>query len=444
MPHQNHISAFTFLETLVRTRLKQEFKKSSIPRKSAQMELPKFHPEETSPFSQFVLGNQLAPEELVVLLLALVPYVYPHFLDALLTEYLPKGGDFPAFGGVKTDNHRATIPTGETVLYLLAGNDLERRFRLMELFGADHFFSRARILYLEEVKTGEPPMSGKLILDSDYVDLFTVGHLAIPRLSARFPAQHIHTELEWDDLVLNEQTMAQIRDLETWVEHNDTLMGEWGMYRKLKPGYRALFYGPPGTGKTLTATLLGKYTGKEVFKIDLSMVISKYIGETEKNLSNLFDKAQNKNWILFFDEADAIFGKRTGVRDAHDRYANQEVSYLLQRIEQYPGLTILASNFKNNIDEAFTRRFNSIIYFPIPKSAERLKLWQKAFPKAVRINGDINFEVLAPKYELTGSHIMNVVQYSCLKALEKNTDQICIEDIQQGIIKEYAKEGKVP
>ncbi len=215
------------------------------------------------------------------------------------------------------------------------------------------------------------------------------------------------------------------------------------MGKRIKPGYRALFYGPPGTGKTLASTLLGKYTQKSVFRIDLSMVISKYIGETEKNLSQLFDKAQNKDWILFFDEADSIFGKRTNVRDAHDKYANQEVSYLLQRIESYPGLTILASNFKTNIDEAFMRRFNSCIYFPLPKAEERFRLWQKAFPPHVTFTKEVDFKALAQKYELTGAHIINIVHYTCLSALNKGSNIITAKSIKEGIQKEFAKEGKL-
>jgi len=139
--------------------------------------------------------------------------------------------------------------------------------------------------------------------------------------------------------------------------------------KKLKPGYRTLFYGPQGSGKKLTAVLIGKEFDKPVYKIDLSNLVSKYIGETEKNLRIIFDSAEGKEWILFFDEADALFGERTGVKDAHDRYSNQEVSYLLQRIEDYNGLVILATNMKNNIDEAFIRRFNLIIRFPLSKSS---------------------------------------------------------------------------
>ena len=138
-----------------------------------------------------------------------------------------------------------------------------------------------------------------------------------------------------------------------------------------------------------------------MFRIDLSTVVSKYIGETEKNLSSLFDKAAHKDWILFFDEADAIFGKRTNVRDAHDKYANQEVSYLLQRVESHPGLVILASNFKDNIDDAFMRRFQSVCYFHIPSPKERLLLWQQNLPAKLKIHSEISIEEIAERYELS-------------------------------------------
>ncbi|MCA9542647.1 MAG: ATP-binding protein, partial [Myxococcales bacterium] len=187
-----------------------------------------------------------------------------------------------------------------------------------------------------------------------------------PAFGADFPARHIETELDWDSLVLHPGTRAQVDEIETWLQHGPTLLYEWGMAARLRPGYRSLFYGPPGTGKTMTACLLGKATDRPVFKVDLSLVVSKYIGETEKNLARVFDQAQYKGWILFFDEADALFGKRSETRDAHDRYANQEVSFLLQRIETFDGVAILASNQKETLDQAFTRRFESMFDFPLP------------------------------------------------------------------------------
>lgn len=443
MKNTNLIQALGYLQEVLRKRLGHYLGKTENTNEPFELPRMVFEEDDEMPFTRFVMEYRLTTEELITLLLVLVPNVFPQFFDSVISEFLPDGGDFPQFGGVKINNHRGMIPTGETVLFVLAGDDPYRRFEIQQIFKAGHFFEKEKILTLEQVKPGDPFLSGRLIMDPEYIELFTTGTISLPRLSTAFPAEHITTLMEWDDLVLNDATLSQLRELEVWIKHNDTLLYNWGMHKKIKPGYRALFYGPPGTGKTLAASLLGKYTGREVFKIDLSMVVSKYIGETEKNLATLFDKAQNKDWILFFDEADSIFGKRTDVRDAHDKYANQEVSYLLQRIEGYPGLTILASNFRSNIDEAFLRRFNAVIYFPIPKPEERLRLWRNAFPMNVKFADDVKLKHFAQKFELTGSHIMNIVHHTCLGALDRNTIVITANNIQEGIEKEYAKEGKI-
>ena len=237
--------------------------------------------------------------------------------------------------------------------------------------------------------------------------------------------------------------MAEIKEIETWLKYNDRLLEIWNLKGKIKPGYRVLFHGPPGTGKTLTACLLGKYTNRNVYRIDLSVVVSKYIGETEKNLSRLFDKADKKEWILFFDEADALFGKRTNVSDSHDKYANQEVSYLLQRIESHEGLIILASNMKSNLDTSFIRRFNSIIEFDNPDAEKRLNLWKNYLPDFGEYMSDVNLEEIARKYNLTGANIVNIIQFAGLRTLEKNSNIISSDDLLLGIRREYEKEGKM-
>ena len=244
-------------------------------------------------------------------------------------------------------------------------------------------------------------------------------------------------------LVLHPQTLAQIREIKNWIAHRHTLLDGWGMKRKIKPGYRALFYGPPGTGKTLTATLLGKQTGRDVFRIDLSRVVSKYIGETEKNLSRLFDKAEHKAWILFFDEADALFGKRTDIRDAHDKYANQEAAYLLQRIEAYNGLVILASNQRANIDDAFIRRFQSIIHFPMPRAEDRYEIWRKTFPQQIAVSPDIDWQQVAARHELSGAGILNVTHYCALQVLAEDLPSLDLQRLEAAIRREYIKEGKI-
>jgi AAA+ superfamily predicted ATPase len=429
---------FTFLQHAVKARFEAEFKGNQTDFS------PLFESElDNSEFSVFIRENNLGYEDLITLLLALVPHVSPDFFSGIIAGYLPNGGDFPEFGGVKGKNHRGILPTGETVLYVLAGKDPEKRMEFTRLFDEDHLFARKNVLWLDQPGDREPKMSGRLVMDDEYVDLFTTGKISKPKLSSDFPAERISTELEWKDLVLQDKTMNEIKEIETWLKFNDTLLNDWQMKGKIKPGFRVLFHGPPGTGKTLTASLLGKFTSRDVFRIDLSTVVSKYIGETEKNLSKLFDKAANKDWILFFDEADSIFGKRTSVRDAHDKYANQEVSYLLQRIEAHAGLVILASNLKGNIDSAFTRRFNAIIEFENPGINERTKLWKNYLPHKIKLSPEINLDDISRKYDLTGANIVNVVHFAGLKTLEENSRTISQKNLLAGIQKEYQKEGKI-
>lgn len=285
-------------------------------------------------------------------------------------------------------------------------------------------------------------MSGRLILSEEWLSKLLTAKEAAPKFSAEFPAQKVTTQMQWDDLVLNQLTLGQINDLVGWAQHNETVMQDPVLGRKLKPGYRVLFYGPPGTGKTLTAALIGKQVDKEVYRIDLSQVVSKYIGETEKNLEKLFTRTARKDWILFFDEADALFGKRTNVKDAHDRYANQEVSYLLQRVEDFPGLIILASNVKSNIDEAFLRRFHNIIHFPAPTPAERLKLWQNSLPAAFQPEASIDLAELSEKYELNGAAILHVVHSAALRSAGRKDGLLRRTDLIDAIRKEFRKQER--
>ncbi|HEY6977189.1 MAG TPA: ATP-binding protein [Chitinophagaceae bacterium] len=381
-------------------------------------------------------------DEWVILMLALVPHVQPNFFESTITEHLPNGGDFPEFGGVKGSNHRSMLPTGETAQFILAGSDIEKRLSIHKLFLEEHFFYQQNILWLEPVKEGEPFMSGRMIMAADWIDKILLGKETAPRFGLDFPARHITTTMFWDDAVLHPQTLQQVNDIRIWLQHHHLLLEDENLKRKVKPGYRVLFYGPSGTGKTLTATLLGKQFNKDVYRVDLSQIVSKYIGETEKNLESVFRKAESKNWILFFDEADALFGKRTNVQSSHDKYANQEVSYLLQRVEEYPGLLILASNFKNNLDEAFIRRFHALVHFPMPNTGERLILWQKSLPANLALDKSVNLNEMAAKYELSGAAILNAVQYITLQCYEMKSKVIYITQILEGIRREYMKEEK--
>jgi hypothetical protein len=426
-------SALDVLARLIRARLTGE---EIAP--DGELRLAYF--DDGSPLGDFIRERQPPFDEYAVLLLALAPHVRPTLLDAEIRSALARDGDFPEIGGVRDPGSRAFLPTGETAAFLLAGQNLEARFAVQRLFAADHWFAREGLLRLEPPADGAPIMSGRIVMARDWVERFTLGAAQAPSFGAAFPAKSISTQLDWDDLILGDAVREQIGELEKWVSHGRALTESWGMGGRLRPGYRALFHGPPGTGKTLTATLLGKATGRDVYRVDLSTVVSKYIGETEKNLSALFDRAQNKDWILFFDEADALFGKRTSVKDAHDRYANQEVSFLLQRVEDFDGLAILASNFRANMDDAFLRRFNAIIPFPMPDEGERRAIWLRTLPAR---DGRDRLAKLLARFDLSGGNIVNIVQFAAIEAVAAGRESIGLADAVKGVRREVEKEGKV-
>ena len=444
-------SSLDFLRRVVEARLEHHFGKTS------RFEQPSFTiTDDGSVFSQFISTRKMIMEEFLTLLLALSPHSHPDLFSDLIKLYLPKGGDFPEFGGVKGTNYRGIIPTGETALFVLAGMNIDRRLKCGSLLkGEDLANDRTNgdgkikvlnifqegIVILEPVRDGEPEMSGRLMLAPEKIPEFLTGDPWRPRFGLNFPASRLESRMNWEDVVLSPSTQRELNMIKSWLENHFTVDADPNLGRRIKPGYRALFHGPPGTGKTLTATLLGKQFGLDVFRIDLSMIVSKYIGETEKNLQHVFDTAANKNCILFFDEADALFGKRTNVQSAHDRFANQEISYLLQKVEEHPGLIILASNFKSNMDQAFIRRFQVVVHFNVPNEQERLQLWQNMLPETIDVSEKINFPELARNYELSGASILNILHGASIRALSENRP-VQETDLIEGVQNEYTKSGK--
>lgn len=464
-----------YLDKLIRFRLGKYFDEDPATEEPTMPDLQFWQ----LPLKDFIRDNSLSKTEALVLLIAIAPHVQPDLFDSAIEGALRGSGDFPKIGGVRGKNFRGFMPTGQTYLFLSGADNWKDTAEAQEIFWSNQTLGKKKVLWLEDLQSGEPIMSGRIIVSQDYIETFTFGKPVPPHFSMTFPAKLITTKLTWNDLVINDELREQVTELLDWVKYNDQLMHNWGMHKRLVKGYRALFYGPPGTGKTFTAGLIATEMKKQLYKIDLSMVVSKYIGETEKNLELLFARAEDKGWILFFDEADALFGKRTNVRDAHDKYANQEVSYLLQRIEDFNGLIILATNMKNNMDDAFIRRFNCIMKFPLPSPDERTRIWRNAFPEnrmfcrkpglVLGTNGmsvdraeDVDIPELVKKYELSGGSIMNVVHYAGLKAVERwnlQTDKekeaftgtagseaprlpIYLSDVLDGIRREFIKEGK--
>lgn len=393
-------------------------------------------------YAALVREAGLSPDERLLLALVLAPHLRPQLLDLLCVRNRNLDRGFAEFGGSKGRVHQGFLPTGETAAFLLAGEQLARRFAVLQLLGEDAPLRRHGLLQLHHEAPGEPWLAAALQMGGGLLERLATGELRSPDQGSGFPARRITTRLGWDDLVLDADVMDEVQAIVAWYRHGSRLLGEWQLDKALKPGYRSLFFGPPGTGKTLTATLIGQAVQADVYRIDLSMVVSKYIGETEKNLAQVFDQAQNRRWILFFDEADALFGKRTATSSANDRHANQEVAYLLQRVEDFPGTVILATNLKANIDEAFARRFQSLVAFGMPDAGQRLRLWQGMLGQTGRLHAEVDLAALAERHVLAGGAIANVVRYGALAALQDGRARIGAEDLRRGIAKELRKEGR--
>jgi len=257
-------------------------------------------------------------------------------------------------------------------------------------------------------------------------------------------AKKIHPNYAWKDIVLPPDIMSLLRDICNVVKYKGTVLYDWGFSTKFSigKGLTALFTGESGTGKTMAADVIANDLDLELYKIDLSSILSKYIGETEKNLNTIFKESEGSNSILFFDEADALFGKRTDVKDSHDRYANIETNYLLQKMDEFEGVVILSTNYRKNVDEAFTRRMQFIVNFPFPDSEYRLEIWKKAFPEQVPKSDDIDYRFLANNLQISGGNIKNIVINSAFLAARNGKRPVSMSDIVLATKREFDKMGK--
>ncbi len=274
-------------------------------------------------------------------------------------------------------------------------------------------------------------------------DLFAAARTQSQR-DLRSLAQRIEPVYSWNDLVLPVATLTQLREVAAALKNRHVVYTQWRFEEKLSlgKGLKALFAGDSGTGKTMTAEVMARELGLDLYKIDLSTVVSKYIGETEKNLDRIFQAAQSSNAIIFFDEADALFGKRSEVKDAHDRYANIEVAYLLQKVEEYDGFVILATNLILNIDEAFKRRMNYTIEFPFPDEQLRERLWRGMFPPQTPLGDDLDFAFLGRQFPLSGGNIKNAALAAAFLAAASES-AVQMRHLIEAVAREWQKMGKL-
>jgi SpoVK/Ycf46/Vps4 family AAA+-type ATPase len=283
------------------------------------------------------------------------------------------------------------------------------------------------------------PAAGQVTMD----DLYAASRLQSNQ-KLRELARKITPHYTWDDIVLPADRMRQLREIVNQIKYRAQVYEVWGFDRKLAmgKGLNALFAGPSGTGKTMAADIMAGELGLDLYKIDLSSVVSKYIGETEKNLARIFMEAETSNAILFFDEADALFGKRSEVRDAHDRYANIEISYLLQRMEEYDGMVILATNLSKNLDDAFVRRMHFTLEFPFPDVKHRRRIWEKIWPTETPRSSKLDLDFMARRIEVAGGNIRNIALAAAFLAADDGA-VIDMRHLMRATQREYQKMGKV-
>lgn len=428
-----------WLAAAIDTRFRRHFRPGESSRDEDFPPAPELRAD--SAYARLLASVGAGRDERLLLALALAPHLAPAILDVFFIKHEKIERGFTEFGGAKGVFHAGFLPTGETALFLLAGDDLGARLRATRLLDpANPLFLRGP-LRLGAPAADEPAWSGVLSFSAAFLQRLLAGAEPKAEPEGAFPARPIVTALEWSDLVLAPAALDGLEEIHAWATHQRMLLEDWQLNRRLRRGYRALFHGPSGTGKTLAATLLGKRLARDVQRIDLSQVVSKFIGETEKNLALVFAEAERRDWILFFDEADALFGKRTATATAHDRYANQEVAFLLQRVEDHPGIVILATNLKSNLDEAFARRFQIAIHFPPPTAEQRERLWRDTFGEHVPLDAAVDLTRTAEAYELTGGQILNVVRHAAIAAAQHGA-AVQQAEIDEGCRRELRSVGR--
>jgi hypothetical protein len=310
-------------------------------------------------------------------------------------------------------------------------SDVAAKFRL----SVDRIEAAAEVSRIAaRARGGSAPDRAELDRGARYASVSSLGELAA-RLDAAY---------RWQDLVVPERQLALLKSISAYLRHRDRVLSDWGYERTVArtQGLKVLFAGESGTGKTMGAQVLGAELGLDLFRVDLATVVSKYIGETEKNLERIFTAADGSNAILFFDEADALFGKRSEVSDSHDRYANIEVAYLLQRMEGYPGAVILATNYKRNIDDAFIRRLDFVVDFPFPEAEDRRRIWELVIPPEAPVADEVDLDFLATQFKLSGGAIRNCSLAAAFQAADDDA-AIGMPHLIRAVAQEYAKQGRL-
>lgn len=434
-------SSIIWLEELMKHRIEELQGKHKLDIEDHAEKIDKNYLSDKTSFLQLLQSYNNSFVEYLLISLGFTAWFRPQSLAILAQQKSDTDDIYPETGLLSNKSINKYLPTLQTAIFLLAGKNLTKQAFYHGVL-LEHALFKDQVLHLRKPSAyNNFPNEHIIEFDLSFYNYLINGKKPRFDSSPDFPATLLETEKEFSDLVLKDHTRSQLNTIMDYAANKEALMQRKGVSNKIKPGLLAMLYGPPGTGKTFTVSVMSKKLGIDAYRIDLSRVISKYIGETEKNLEKIFERLSDKNCILFFDEADALFGKRTEVGDAKDRYANQEVAYLLQRVEEFPGLVILASNFKQNLDSAFKRRILISVFLAPPDAEERLLLWNNGLPEYFKYVPENLPLVLAEKHSFTGANIANVLKLSCIHAESNDTNEINIDIMEPFIKQEYYKEG---
>jgi hypothetical protein len=392
-------------------------------------------------YARLIKKHRFNPEERLLLALALCNHYDPRMLNDLMSTPLLQ----MKCRALKTVNGLSVLPTAETFFYLVAGNNSEDYIRLHGYFSTGHPFYRDSILDLGDSVNGASRFDGGLNISITYRDLLLYNQYQPPRFSSEFPAHLLSTKLTWDDLVLMPQTQNLLGEMKNRLIYEATIRN-WETPRgklddHMRPGMRVLLYGASGQGKTLTTALFGKLLKRDVYRIDLSSIISKYVGETSRNLRTLFDTAERKDWIIFIDEGDALLGMRSDLSSNQSSTAhnnNQDVAYILQRIETFHGIVFVATNLASNIDPAFERRFEGRIQYLALSADKQRQVWENVWPNRLKTD-NANITALLTEYPLSPASIVNVVQRIAILMAHKQEETVANEMIRRCIMDEALK-----
>lgn len=401
---------------------------------------------EASNYAKFILEHKLTLADRVLLFTALISSKTQKLLTNLLTEPLASnpGEQFDHFKVVFDKENGICKPTVSTVAYIMAGEDHLKYAEYLFHFEQNSTLIKERIVSLISPTDEYESFPSHIIrLDPAYESHFCRGSKFRLDQVKDFHARLAETTKGIKDLILNDKTQLALMGLIDYMRVSKVAFENDSFSSRHNKGFVAMFHGFPGTGKTYSAAVIANEIGLPMYIVDTAGLVSKYVGETSKNLKNIFDRLKGKNCILYFDEADAIFGKRTVVKDSKDRYGNQEVSYLLQAIEKFDGIVILSSNFPDNVDMAFRRRINLMVNFEPPEEDKRLKLWQYYYPdEGYTLEPENLLEKLASRYSLTGANIANLMKSACIEAVANGNHILTEELMDRHLSSEYYKDGR--